>query len=371
MQIWNSPAWPRFTHDPLATEDLLARVSARLGAIGGLQAALSAEERQEAFLRAVTGEAMASFAIEGASLPADQIEASVVASLAYRGAERPLLRRTDAIAELMLEARAGAAPLDGALLLRWHDLLFHGIEVEDRGRWRTFPMEIVRGATGRREDVLYVAPPPIRVAQEMTRFLDWLAQDRHPAPIRAALAHLWFESIHPFSDGNGRIGRAIIEHVFARSGAGAGEGALPFSLSRQIEADKRGYYAALQAGRRIVGDRLDATPFVCWLLERILAGVSLAEAEARFLVRRNAFFSRHADLPVRADRVLRRLFAEGEERLAQGLSAGPYGRIAGVSAATATRDLADLERRGVLRRSEAGGRSTRYFLQDEANPAPG
>ncbi|WP_240722548.1 Fic family protein [Poseidonocella sp. HB161398] len=194
------------------------------------------------------------------------------------------------------------------------------------------------------------------MALEMDRFLDWLTADTHPLPVRAGLAYLWFESIHPFADGNGRIGRAIVEHVFAT------EAALPFSLSRQIEADKRGYYTALQAGRRVANHTIDATPFVLWLLERLEAGIGEAGREARFLVRRNAFLSAHADLPERPPSVLRRLFAEGESRVEQGLSSGPYGKIAKVSPATATRDLTDLEQRGVVARAPGGGRFTRYLL---------
>lgn len=365
MHIWNSPAWPHFRHDPAKTERPLAHVMARLGSIDGLHAGLSAAERQEIFLRAVTGEALASFAIEGVRLPAPEIEASVIASLTHRQAVPQ--RRSDAIAELMLDARtpgasaedsqAATAPFDIPTLHRWHALLFHGMEVEDPGRWRSFPIDIVRGPSGQPRDVLYSAPPPERVPQEMQRFLDWLARDTHPLPVRAALAHLWFESIHPFADGNGRIGRAIVERIFAT------EGALPFSLSRQIEADKRGYYAALQTGRRDAGAYIDATGFVLWFLDRLDAGITEAAAQARFLVRRNAYLTAHADLPPRPLAVLRRLFDQGQIRVEQGLSAGPYARMAKVSAATATRDLTMMESAGALTRSTSGGRSTRYLLK--------
>lgn len=356
MEIWEHPAWPRFWHDSARTETLLAEFSARLGAVEGLHAALSADERREALLRAVTREALSSFAIEGATLPRDQIEASVIASLAHRGAEPQ--RRSDAIAELMLDARSGGAgTMTAARLHHWHRMLFHGIEIEDKGRWRSFPMVITRSARAGPDDVLYHAPPAGAVPEMMAQFLGALTHDIRPLPIRAALAHLWFESIHPFSDGNGRLGRALVEYVFAQSAP------LPFSLSRQIEADKRGYYAALQAGRRIDGDRIDATTFVLWFLERLIAGVEDAAQDARFLVTRNAFFLRHAPLPARAEKVLRRLFAQGPERVAQGLSAAPYARIAKVSPATATRDLTHLETQGVLRRGPAGGRSTRYLLE--------
>lgn len=354
MQIWESANWPSFQHDSSRTERQLAIVTRRLGEVAGLQAGLDPIERQEMFLRSIAHEAVSSFAIEGAALRADEIEASVVASLAHR--DGAVHRRSDAIAELMLEARAGQGALTKDILFRWHNLLFHGIEVEEKGRYRSFPMVIARTNVAGREDVLYRPLPPGRVASEMAVFLDALEQDTRPVPIRAAIAHLWFESIHPFSDGNGRLGRALIEHVFAR------EAPLPFSLSRQIEKDKRGYYAALQEGRRLVGDHIDATPFVCWLLDRMLSGVDEAERDARFLVRRNAYFLRFPDLSTRSEKVLRRLFAEGPDRVELGISAGPYSKIAGVSLATATRDLAGLERIGALERGPEGGRSTRYRL---------
>ncbi len=354
MEIWQTPAWPRFRHDATATEGPLAAFAMRLGSITGLQAALSADERRETFLRAVTSEAVASFAIEGAALRAEDIEASVVASMIRRGAEPQ--RRTDAIAALMLDARAGQGALSEDRLFHWHRLLFHGVDLEDKGKWRSFPIVIVRGAAAGREDVLYTAPPPDRVTGMMQEFLTSLESDSRPVPIRAALAHLWFESIHPFSDGNGRIGRALVEHVFAR------EAALPFSLSRQIEADKQGYYRALQAGRKVSGNCLDATPFVLWFLERLTVGIVEAESEARFLVARNTFFLRFPGLPQRGEKVLRRLFAEGPRRVSEGISAGPYARIAGVSLATATRDLGELEAQGAILRGAEGGRSTRYLL---------
>ena len=213
-----------------------------------------------------------------------------------------------------------------------------------------------RGAWAGKEEVLYSAPPPARVDPMMQEFLTSLESDNRPIPVRAALAHLWFESIHPFSDGNGRIGRALVEYIFAQGAA------LPFSLSRQIEADKKGYYRALQAGRKAVGDYIDSTAFVLWFLERLTVGIVEAEAEARFLVLRNRYFMRFANLPRRGEKVLRRLFAEGPQRVSEGISAGPYARIAGVSLATATRDLAELEAIGAVSRGAEGGRSTRYLL---------
>lgn len=354
MEIWQTSSWPNFEHDASATEEALAVFSQRLGAIQGLQAGLTADERQEIFLRAVTNEAVSSFAIEGVALREEDIQASVVASLVHRGAEPQ--RRADAIAGLMLDAREGQGVLDAAKLFSWHELLFHGIELEDKGRWRTFPMIIAKGATAGKEEVLYTPPPEDQVPEMMAKFLEALEGENRPLPIKAALAHLWFESIHPFSDGNGRIGRALVEYIFAQ------EAALPFSLSRQIEADKQGYYEALQAGRKADGDRINATAFVLWFLQRLIAGIDAAEDEARFLVRRNAFFVVHKGMSERSEAVLRRLFKEGPRRVSEGISVAPYTKIAKVSAATASRDLSELEEKGVIIRGPEGGRSTRYYL---------
>ncbi len=353
-EIWQTSGWPRFTYSEALAAPLLLAIAEQQGEMRGLQSGLSSAEREEVILRELTREAVHSFGIEGVQLDAAEVEASVVASLKARNFEGAT-RRSDAVAELMLDARTGGV-LDAARLCAWHRLLFHGMEVEDLGGWRSFDLVIAKSARADREEVLYRPLPHERVEAEMSAFLGWLAEDKAPLPVRAALAHLWFESIHPFSDGNGRIGRAIIEQVFAQGTA------LPFSLSRQIEAEKKAYYAALQAGRVAVAGAIDATGFVLWFLRARLSAGKVAADEARFLVRRNRYFMEHAGMTSRQEAVLRHLFAMGVSRVALGVSAKTYGKISRVSAATATRDLVALEGRGALMRSVEGGRSTRYFL---------
>lgn len=355
--IWETPYWPNFGYDHAATETALAQAVAMIGETSGLIAGLSKADQEHLQLSQIVREAMASFGIEGVTLDEAQIEASVIASLKHRN-QGPVGHRSDAVARLMLSARETRGPLVAETLFDWHRLLFFGIEVEDLGRWRSFEIEIVRSASAGSHEVLYKAPPPADVPSEMDRFFEWLNTELGlPVSVRAALAHLWFESIHPFSDGNGRIGRALIEYVFAC------EHPLPFSFSRQVEADKKAYYAALQAGRREGRGMVDATAFVLWFLQTLVSAASGAREEAIFLVRRNQFFLAHAkDLSVREEKVLRKLFDQGAERLAQGLSARSYCKIANVSSATATRDLLALEQRGILQRSTAAGRSTVYQL---------
>ena len=232
--------------------------------------------------------------------------------------------RSDAVAQMMLEARNPETDLSAETLQRWHRLLFEGTKVDDLGAWRQSEMVIVKSARADREEVLYNALPAQQVARAMAEW-ERVACGVQPnsAPVFAALMHLWFESIHPFSDGNGRIGRAVIENIFAKTGA------LPFSLSRQIEADKNGYYAALQAGRKEGRGEIDATDFVLWFLQALEKAAQRGLEEARFLIRRNQFFVRFAGkLNARQEKVLRRLYAQGEIRVVLGISNKSYTKIA-------------------------------------------
>ena len=328
-----------------------------LGEVSGIQAGLDPSDLEELATAQLVQEAVSSFGIEGVSLDDAEIEASVIASLKHRS-RAPIARRSDAIVELMLAARRATKPLTAVMLWDWHRLLFYGIEVVDVGTWRRFDIEIVRSAVAGDNDVLYKAPPTDRVNAEMAVFLKWLTQDHKlPTPVLAAIAHLWFESIHPFSDGNGRIGRAVIEHVFAKTQA------LPFSFSRQVEKDKKAYYAALQAGRRVGEGAIDATAFVVWFLQSLVRAAALSREETFLIMRRNRFFSAFSrQLSERQTAVLQTLFAQGETRVEQGLSARSYGKTAKVSGPTATRDLAALERAGAATRSDSGGRSTYYRI---------
>ena len=357
VQIWQSGLWPKFIYDHAAVEPHLADAMQVLGEVQGVHAGMGPDDLAELRRMQIVQEALASFEIEGVTLNHDEIEASVIASIKHREGAA-IARRSDAIAALMMAARNVQGPVTGQDLCEWHRLLFYGIEVENLGAWRGFDIEIVRSATAGSHDVLYKAPPPDLVPGHMQDFTAWLADEvALPVPIRAAIAHLWFESIHPFSDGNGRIGRALIEAVFAASHP------LPFSLSRQIEKEKLDYYAALQVGRQEGRGGIDATPFVVWFLNTLTRAADAGRAEAMYLVRRNHFFVRHAaDLNTRQHKALTAVFAQGPDRVMLGLGAKGYRKIAKTTAPTATRDLAALEKAGVLKRSEAGGRSTSYEI---------
>ncbi|GHA61826.1 cell division protein Fic [Amylibacter ulvae] len=356
-EIWESPYWPNFGVDNNVVEPYLARLSHGLGRVHGVHAGLSPADREQILLREIAQEAVHSFGIEGVTLRAQDIQQSVIASMAGRNLDGAT-RRSDRVAQMMLEARDPKTKLDEQTLCRWHHLLFAHTEAEDLGRWRQSEMVIVKSARADREEILYNAIPAASVGDAMK---NWVAgansHQGRSVPVFAALMHLWFESIHPFSDGNGRIGRAIVENIFAKTDA------LPFSMSRQIESDKTGYYAALQAGRVLGEGQIDATAFVVWFLQCLETAAERGLQEALFLTHRNQFFARFvAQMNDRQIQVLQNLFGQGPTRVDLGISNKSYVKIAKTSVATATRDLNELVKIGALNKSGAGGRSTVYQI---------
>ena len=361
---WQLPDWPHFRYD-LAAFGAAQLAYARFeGRLQGLREALPDGEQREAALRALVLEALKTSAIEGELLAPDDIVASVRQQLGWDPGAIPVRdARARGIAEVVVQVRdATQEPLTEALLFTWHAALLGseaGIAV---GQWRTHPdpMRIVSGPMGR-EVVHFEAPPSQRVPEEMARFLIWFNATRpggpeaieHP-PVRAALAHLYFESIHPFEDGNGRIGRALAEKVLSEASG------MPMllGLSAVLERKRSAYYAALH--RASLDNDVQEwcsffVPCVLEAIERSCAWVGFSVAKSRWY----AHFG--ARLSPRAAKVIARMFAAGPEGFEGGMTAAKYMRIAGTSKATATRDLAELAACGALAR-EQSGRNTRYRL---------
>jgi len=215
-------------------------------------------------------------------------------------------------------------------------------------------MQVVSGPVGRLK-IHFEAPPSARVPEEMAAFLGWFNATRQTirqGPVRSAVAHLYFESIHPFEDGNGRVGRAIAEKALSQ---GLDRPAL-LSLSRTIEAHKAAYYEALKEAQK----SNEITAWVCYFVRTVLEAQNQAVEDVDFILRKTRFFDRHkATLDERPLRVIQRMLAEGPAGFAGGMNARTYVALTKVSKATATRDLQDMARRGVLV-PLGGGRSTHY-----------
>lgn len=359
---WQQPDWPEFTYVLEGVEHSLLTFVQRVGRMGGLIEGLAEEGQTESIINMMVLEAVKTSEIEGEYLSRMDVLSSIRNNL---GLSHPLEqvrdRRAEGVAALMTNLRdTYAASLSESMLLSWHTMLMKGSRVQEPGRWRyhTEPMQVVSGAM-EKGTVHFEAPPSERVPREMDDFITWFnaTGPKGPKPIqsplvRSAIAHLYFESIHPFEDCNGRIGRVIAEKALSQ---GMGQPVL-LSLSKTIEADKQGYYTALQLAQQ----SNELTPWITYFVEMILEAQIEAEEQVHFTLKKAKFFDRFAgQLNERQLRVLRRMLEEGPQGFEGGMSAKKYMAIAKTSKPTATRDLQALVKLGALE-SYGGGRSVRY-----------
>jgi Fic family protein len=361
---WEHKTWPNFIYSVDQLEDSFFLFAEKTGEVTGMWNALPLNAQTEAMVDLIVSEAIKTSAIEGEYFSRKDVLSSVrknlglVTSPEYIGD-----RKAAGIGELMIDVRhTYQEPLTQAKLLSWHRMLLSGARDIQIGMWRTHdePMQVISGAMGK-EKIHFEAPPSVRVPAEMDRFITWF-NDTAPggkteirrAPLRSAIAHLYFETIHPFEDGNGRIGRAIAEKALAQ---GIGRPVL-LSLSQAIEARKQGYYDALTQAQR----SNEITAWVTYFVSTVLTAQTDAEEAIAFTLKKTKFFDRFTgQLNDRQTKVLRRMLEEGAKGFAGGMNAGKYGSIAGVSKATATRDLQDLLKLGAIHLfGDAGGRSTKY-----------
>ncbi|HBR92914.1 MAG TPA: DUF4172 domain-containing protein [Opitutae bacterium] len=358
---WQLPDWPVFRYELAEIEGSLLEFVDRAGLVSGAVQALPESEQSNAIADLMIVEALKTSEIEGEVLSRPDVASSIRNGL---GLNRPhqLVRDRAAAgaAELMLAVRSDwDGTLSDAVLLDWHRVLMQGANNVTLGEWRSHaePMQVVELTLGK-PNVLYEAPPSAKVLAEMKRFVEWFntsrGQIRH-APIRAGLAHLYFESIHPFEDGNGRIGRALAEKALFQ---GVGRPLL-LSLSQAIEADKSSYYAALQCAQR----SNEVTDWLRYFVEMLLRSLDDAQIRIEFVLKKTRFFDRFRDvLSDRQLKVVRRMLDAGPSGFEGGINASKYQRLTGISKPTATRDLQELLQKGVLS-SIGGGRSTRYDLK--------
>jgi len=319
-------------------------------------------------------EAVATSAIEGEALNPDSVRSSVLRHLGLDSDESaPVSRQVDGLVDVMEDATQNFADaLDKDRLCRWHAALFptgaSGLRRIRVGHYRDHadPMQIVSGLPGR-EVVHYTAPPSSQMDSQMQAFLDWFASTR-PGQVRAgaspldgiaraAIAHLWFESIHPFEDGNGRIGRAIIDLALAQDAAAPQR---LISLSHQLLAQRRGYYDALQVAQH---GGTDVSAWVLWFVQQYLHACDHTGSLIQVALDKSRFWAQHAstELNARQRKVVQRLLDDGDGGFLGGLNAEKYIKITRTSKATATRDLTSLVNEGLLF-TRGQGKALRYFV---------
>ncbi len=362
---WKRKDWPDFRYDLVALEDMLFSFARKMGRVEGMLQPLPEKVRTETVMESMISEAIKTSEIEGEVLTRADVMSSIQKNLGVSPHD-PQARnqRAEGIAELMMAIRKELHhPLSQPLLFSWHTMLMKGTRQITRGQWRAYPepMRIVSGPVGS-EKIHFEAPPSVQVPAEMKRFIHWFnasapggACEIKHASVRSAIAHLYFESIHPFEDGNGRIGRALSKKALFQ---GIGH-AVPLSLSRTIEAHKSQYYAALQAGQR----SNEITPWIAYFIQMLLTAQEQAENLIHFTAGKARLFDRlGSQLNPRQTQMLRCMLKAGPDGFEGGMSAGKYMSITGTSKATATRDLQELVDMRVLLPS-GGGRSIRYQIQ--------
>lgn len=360
---WQQPDWPHFRYDLTGIEETLFTLAEKTGRASGLLKGLTADAQLEATIEMMVVEAIKTSAIEGELLSRNDVMSSMRKNLGLETGHLSGDKRAQGTAALMLAVRNSfVAPLSGETLFEWHRLIMTGHRHVAAGQWRTHtePMQVVSGAVGH-EQVHFEAPPSSHIPSEMAQFVQWFnetapdgSKEIRKAAVRSALAHLYFESIHPFEDGNGRIGRALSEKVLSQ---GLGRPAL-LSLSRAIEAKRSDYYDALKEGQQ----SNDVTSWITWFVNIVLEAQAQAEELIDFTLGKTRLFDRVRDhLNNRQMQIIRRMLEEGPDGFEGGMSAKKYMTITGASKATATRDLQELVEKGVFAPT-GGGRSTRYQI---------
>jgi Fic family protein len=363
--IYEQTDWPEFRWNSEAQAQQLAAVRHRQGRLIGRMQALGFPLREEAVLKTLTEDVLKSSEIEGEILDKDQVRSSIARRLGMdAGALPPADRNVDGVVEMMLDAtQRFKEPLTDERLFGWHAALFptgrSGLSKIKVGAWRdaaSGPMQVLSGPYGR-EKVHYEAPGADRLNQDMKAFLAWYnADDKLDPVIKAALAHLWFVTIHPFDDGNGRIARAIADMSLARSEDSPQRF---YSMSAQIRVERNAYYDMLEATQK--GD-LDVTSWLEWFLACLDRAFDGAETILTHVFRKAEFWKKHAEaaLNKRQRDILNRLLDGFEGKL----TSSKYAMIEKCSPDTALRDINELVERGILAKDVGGGRNTSYSPTD-------
>jgi len=365
--IHERPDWPRFGWNAERVLPTLAEVRHQQGRLLGRMEALGFALRTEASLTTLTQDVVKSSAIEGEHLNPKDVRSSIARRLGIDVGGLPAGRHVEGVVEMMLDAtQKYEEPLTPERLFGWHAALFptgrSGLRPIKVGGWRgreAGPMQVVSGPYGR-ERVHFEAPDAERLASEMTAFLAWFnGEDIIDPVLQAAIAHLWFVTVHPFEDGNGRIARAIADMALARAD---GSRERFYSMSAQIEAERKEYYTQLERQQR--GD-LDITGWIGWFLDCLGRAILAAEAELSSVVVKARLWERINQHPINERQRLVINWLLGGFR--GNLTTAKYAKLAKCSTDTSLRDIQALLERRVLIQNPGGGRSTSYRLAELAD----
>ena len=365
--IWQQPNWPNFLYDPITIDDrerIFHKGSERLA---GLFEALPNNSRVDATIDLMLSEAIKTNAIEGEHLDRMSVRSSLLSLMASDSIPENTDQKAVGAACLLVDVRQNwDQPLSDKLLGKWQSMAVpdQRYKLIMRGAYRSDPsaMQIISGPYGR-QTVHYEAPAASDVPKEMDRFICWYndsksSQGQNPLAglIRAGIAHLWFEAIHPFDDGNGRVGRAIADHALSQS-LGYPTTAC---LATAIAADRKSYYVALEKASR---SSLDINAWLDYFADRVIRAQEIAKEEVDFVLAKTRFYEAFSkELNARQAKMVARVFAEGRQGFKGGITTKKYETITKCPNRTASRDLSDLLAKGIITALPGGGRTTHYAL---------
>ena len=362
--IWTRDDWPRFRWDSVKLLSPLAEVYKFMGELIGQMSMLGFDEKNVAELEALTKELLSSSEIEGISLNADSVRSSVARRLGMEIDPLVTDHYVEGLTDVMMDAvQNSSEPLTAERIFGWHAALFpygrsgrYRITVAD---WRKGeePMQVVSGPFGK-ERVHYEAPPSASVPAEMERFIDWVNTSDVDNVLKSGIAHLWFLSVHPFDDGNGRIARTIADMLLSRA---AGSRNRYFSVSSEILREKSHYYEILEDTQK--GD-LDVTDWLLWYLRCIQSALGNSRSVIEQTLRKALYWERFREVEIneRQRKVINRLWDGFEGKM----TTVKWARLCKTSRDTALRDIRDLLEKGLLTVSPEGGRSTSYMLPEQS-----
>jgi Fic family protein len=360
MYIYEQKNWPKFAWDTELITKILGSVRHRQGKILGQMQALGFQIQEETMLKALTMDVMKSSEIEGELLNPEQVRSSIARRLGIEIAGAiPSERNVEGIVEMMLDATQHyTIPLTEERLFDWHAALFpigrSGMHKIKTAAWRDDVMQVTSGPMGK-ERVHFEAPAASKVPREMSLFLEWIEKEQNlDLVLKAGLAHLWFVTIHPFDDGNGRIARALTDMLLAQADKSPQRF---YSMSAQIQAERNEYYNILENTQK--GD-LDITPWLIWFLDCLIRSMDQTDETIAKTMVRAQFWETHKEtlLNARQQKILQLLL----DNFYGNLNVSKYAKIVKTSTDTALRDLQDLVKKDIIEQL-GSGRSTSYRLK--------
>ena len=357
MYNWQRENWPQFKFTTTNMESKIGVIMLKAGELKGKLAALPPELSLAMVMELLVLEAIKTSEIEGELFNKTEILSSIQQNLGLSVLKNPKDKNAIGLSKMLIQVRENyAQELSELHLQQWHKSLLGNKKNIHAGKYREqiAPMQIISGSTYKPK-IHYEAPPSARVPSEMERFVTWFNEVAYLSPpVKAAVAHLYFESIHPFEDGNGRIGRAIAEKALAQGL----NFPLPFSISQAIEKHRKAYYEALQKAEK----SLEISEWIDWFLTMLLEAQEMADQMITLTISKFHFFNRHDSmLNERQRKAIHRMFEAGPDGFQRDMNVQKYIGITGASKATATRDLQNLVEMNVFK-SNLASRSTHYKL---------